>query len=89
MKTNKQTKNPAPPKKKQIVLEKQYYLCCIADIWCPLCPGSKGAEVDLALQPSSSDELSEFILWVPTVLNSAGLEILITVRCGSFTESEV
>lgn len=71
------------------MLEKQYYLCYIADIWCSLCPGSKGAEVDLALQPSSSDELSEFILWVPTVLNSAGLEILITVRCGSFTESEV
>lgn len=76
-------------KKKQIVLEKQYYLYYIADIWYPLCPGSKGAVVDLALQPSSSDEPSEFIWRVPTVLNSARLEILITVRCGSFTESEV
>lgn len=51
--------------------------------------GSKKAEISFGFANiASSDELSEFILWVPTILNLARLEILITGGCGSFTESE-
>lgn len=50
----------------------------------------QGAEVGFDFSTiTSSDRLSEFILWVPTVLNSAGLEVLVTSECCSFTEFKV